>query len=99
MRDDCLSDFKRQYVNRAQQMQNRFETEKERLQELNRWYEENQERLAPEQEDNYFEETRKLDFLLHTLQIRLERHRDLAPQRYLALEACLRADPRLSILY
>ena len=26
MRDDCLSDFKRQYVSRAQQMQNRFET-------------------------------------------------------------------------
>lgn len=25
MRDDCLNDFKRQYVTRAQQMQNRFE--------------------------------------------------------------------------
>lgn len=26
MRDDCLGDFKRQYVNRAQSMQNRFES-------------------------------------------------------------------------
>ncbi|KAK3909337.1 Dynein regulatory complex subunit 7 [Frankliniella fusca] len=99
MRDDCLNDFKQQYVSRAQQMQQRFETEKERLQELNRWYEENQEKLSPEQEDKHLMETQRINFLLHTLQIRLERHRDLAPQRYLALEACLRADPRLSVLY
>lgn len=76
-----------------------FVQEKERLQEMNKWYEENQEKLSPGQEDNHIEESRNLGFLLRTLQIRLERHRNLAPQRYLALEACLRADPRLAVLY
>ena len=66
---------------------------------MNKWYEENQEKLSPGEEDRHIEESRKLGFLLRTLQIRLERHRDLAPQRYLALEACLRADPRLAVLY
>lgn len=33
---------------------------------------------------------------LHCLKIRLMRHKELAPQRYLAIDACLRADPRLA---
>jgi len=36
---------------------------------------------------------------MHCMQLRLIRHKELAPQRFLALDACLRSDPRLRLAF
>lgn len=48
-----------------------------------------------EEEEDYLESVRQLAFKLHTLELRLLRHRDLAPGRYAALDSWLNEDPRL----
>nr|CAD7448662.1 unnamed protein product [Timema bartmani] len=95
MRESCLSDFKQLLVDRANHIQTMFEKESNLLQSKHRWYEDEQDALSRSEEEKYFEFRNRTTFLLHSLEIRLNRHRDLAPQRYLALEACLNADKRL----
>lgn len=61
------------------------------------WYSEKQATLLPEEEERYFEEINQMIFLLHTLELRLIRHRDLVPLRYEALRQYLMQDPRLKV--
>lgn len=63
------------------------------------WYENLGINISHEAEDAYVGEVSRIAFYLHTLDIRLVRHRDLATARYLALEAWLQSDLRLAILY
>lgn len=96
---DCLQDWKTLLVNRANDIQQHFELASQELQDRNNWYERNQGTLSKEEEEEYFDFCKKRTFLLHTLEVRLNRHRDLAPQRYLAMEAYLKADPRLDVAF
>lgn len=51
--------------------------------------------MKPEEEEEYFEEANRLNFLLHTLEMRLVRLRDLSPLRFDALKNYLSEDGRL----
>lgn len=54
--------------------------------------------MSREEEEDHMAEVSRLVFRLHTLEARLNRHRELAPLRYLQLESLLHNDPRLKIL-
>jgi hypothetical protein len=65
----------------------------------NKHYEEEQDGLTKAVEDSYLKAKSEKSFLFHVLEIRLSRLRDLASTRLEALEAFLRADRRLNVLY
>lgn len=53
----------------------------EEVQAKRQWYENLGVNLGNEEEEAYIEEVRRLVFRLHTLELRLLRHKDLAPVR------------------
>ncbi|XP_054311036.1 dynein regulatory complex subunit 7 isoform X5 [Pongo pygmaeus] len=98
LKDECLSDFKQRLINKANLIQARFEKETQELQKKQQWYQENQVTLTPEDEDLYLSYCSQAMFRIRILEQRLNRHKELAPLKYLALEEKLYKDPRLGEL-
>ncbi|NXI95465.1 DRC7 protein, partial [Psophia crepitans] len=96
VRDDCLADFKRRLVDKANIIQARFEKAVEELQKKYWWFQENQNRLSTEEEDDFLTRYSESTFHIHILALRLKREKQAAPQKYLALQEKLRKDPRLA---
>ncbi|NXN50742.1 DRC7 protein, partial [Rynchops niger] len=96
VRDDCLTDLKHRLINKANIIQARLEKAAEELQKKDQWFQQNQNRLSAEEEDDFL--TRRSETLFHIqiLALRLNREKQTAPQKYLALEEKLRRDPRLA---
>ncbi|XP_066874617.1 dynein regulatory complex subunit 7 isoform X4 [Kogia breviceps] len=95
LKDECLSDFKQRLIDKANLIQARFEKETQELQKQQQWYQENQVTLTPEDEDLYLSYCSQAMFRIRILEQRLNRHKELAPLKYLALEEKLNKDPRL----
>ncbi|XP_003792627.1 dynein regulatory complex subunit 7 isoform X1 [Otolemur garnettii] len=95
LKDECLSDFKQRLIDKANLIQARFEKETQELQKKQQWYQENQVTLSPEDEDLYLSYCSQAMFRIRILEQRLNRHKELAPLKYLALEEKLYKDPRL----
>ncbi|KAM5207902.1 dynein regulatory complex subunit 7 isoform 2-T7 [Hipposideros larvatus] len=95
LKDECLSDFKQRLIDKANLIQARFEKETQELQKQQQWYQENQVTLAAEDEDVYLSYCSQAMFRIRILEQRLNRHKELAPLKYLALEEKLHKDPRL----
>ncbi|NWH43756.1 DRC7 protein, partial [Fregata magnificens] len=96
VRDDCLADFKRRLICKANIIQARFEKAVEELQKKDQWFQENQNQLSAEEEDDFLTRYSETTFHIHILALRLNREKQTAPQKYLALEEKLRKDPRLA---
>lgn len=94
----CLSDFKDLLLQRAIHMQKDFEKLSEQLQTRKTWYAHNHENLSPEEEALYFQKVNEDMFKMRTLEIRLTRHKELAPLRYEALVNYLNEHPSLQVL-
>ncbi|XP_008833102.1 dynein regulatory complex subunit 7 isoform X1 [Nannospalax galili] len=95
LKDECLSDFKQRLIDKANLIQARFEKETQELQKKQQWYQENQVTLSPEDEDLYLSYCSQAMFRIRILEQRLNRHKEMAPLKYLALEEKLYKDPRL----
>ncbi|XP_032280441.1 dynein regulatory complex subunit 7 isoform X2 [Halichoerus grypus] len=95
VKDECLSDFKQRLIDKANLIQARFEKETQELQKQQQWYQENQVTLTAEDEDWYLSYCSQAMFRIRILEQRLNRHKELAPLKYLALEEKLHKDPRL----
>ncbi|KAM4722226.1 dynein regulatory complex subunit 7 isoform 2-T2 [Rhinophrynus dorsalis] len=95
VKEDCLNDLKQRLIERANLMQARFEKETQELQKKQQWYQQNQLSMSKEDEDTYLGYCTEAMFRIQILESRLNRHKDLAPQKYLALEERLNKDPRL----
>ncbi|XP_069312550.1 dynein regulatory complex subunit 7 [Eulemur rufifrons] len=95
LKDECLSDFKQRLIDKANLIQARFEKETQELQKKQQWYQENQVTLTAEDEDAYLSYCSQAMFRIRILEQRLNRHKELAPLKYLALEEKLYKDPRL----
>ncbi|XP_045298851.1 dynein regulatory complex subunit 7 isoform X1 [Leopardus geoffroyi] len=95
VKDECLSDFKQRLIDKANLIQARFEKETQELQKKQQWYQENQVTLTVEDEDLYLSYCSQAMFRIRILEQRLNRHKELAPLKYLALEEKLYKDPRL----
>ncbi|NWI27787.1 DRC7 protein, partial [Sula dactylatra] len=96
VRDDCLADFKHRLIDKASIIQARFEKAVEELQKKNLWFQENQHQLSAEEEEDFLTRCSETMFHVHILALRLDREKQMAPQKYLALEEKLRKDPRLA---
>ncbi|KAK4884516.1 hypothetical protein RN001_000787 [Aquatica leii] len=97
-REWCLNEFKQMLLDRANDIQQQFDTLSCRLQEKQQWHIMVQDTLSFEEETQYFEDINEMQFLLRSLDIRLARHRDLSPFRYELLENYLNSHPKLAIL-
>ncbi|NXK10572.1 DRC7 protein, partial [Herpetotheres cachinnans] len=96
IRDDCLADFKHRLIDKVNIIQARFEKAVEELQKEQHWFRENQDQLSAEEEDDFLVRYSETMFHIHVLVLRLNREKQTAPQKYLALEEKLRKDPRLA---
>lgn len=96
LREECLQDFKQRLINKANIIQTRFERETEKLQKKQQWYQLNQISLSKEDEQEYLQYCNDAAFRITTLESMLAKHKQTAPQKYMALEKRLRSDPRLS---
>ncbi|XP_040185178.1 dynein regulatory complex subunit 7 isoform X1 [Rana temporaria] len=95
VKEDCLRDLKQRLIEKANLIQARFEKETQELQKKQQWYQENQTSMTQEVQDTYTEYCSEAMFRIQILEARLTRHKELAPQKYLALEDRLNKDPRL----
>ncbi|XP_065589395.1 dynein regulatory complex subunit 7 [Cyrtonyx montezumae] len=96
LRDNCLSDFKDRIVSKANIIQAHFEKEVEELQKKNQQFQENQNQLSEKEEADFLADCSETMFRIHILALRLDREKQTAPQKYLALEEKLHKDPRLA---
>nr|XP_047924904.1 dynein regulatory complex subunit 7 isoform X3 [Anser cygnoides] len=97
LRDDCLTDFKNRLIAKANIIQARFEKEVEELKKKNQQFQENQSQLSREEEAVFLADYSETMFRIHIVALRLNREKQTAPQKYLALEEKLRKDPRLAV--
>jgi hypothetical protein len=96
LRQDCLADLKQRLIDRANLIQSRFEKETQELQKRQSWYQQNQVSMQKADEQEYLSYCNDAMFRIHILEQRLNRHKELAPHRYMALEQKIRSDPRLA---
>ncbi|KAL4623510.1 dynein regulatory complex subunit 7 [Arapaima gigas] len=96
LRNDCLADLKQRLIDKANLIQASFEKETQELQYKQMWYQKHQLTMSKEDEAAYLAYCTEVMFRIHVLKLRLTRHKDKAPQKYLALEEKLRRDPRLT---
>ncbi|CAG9833171.1 unnamed protein product [Diabrotica balteata] len=94
-RDACLEEFKDLLVNRANNIQKTFEKMNERLQAKKLYYTTNHDILSEQEEACYFEEVNNIMLIMKTLQIRLNRHKELAAIRYQLMVDYLDKHPKL----
>lgn len=96
LKEECLQDLKHRLIDKANLIQARFEKETQELQRKQSWYQQNQVSMKPEDEEEYLNFCSEAMFRIHILEQRLNRHKELAPQKYVQLEQKLRNDPRLA---
>ncbi|KAM3920678.1 dynein regulatory complex subunit 7 [Leptodactylus fuscus] len=95
VKEDCLRDLKNRLIQQANLIQARFEKETQELQKKQQWYHQNQPSMNKEDEEAYLEYCSEAMFRIQILEARLNRHKELAPQKYMSLEDRLSKDPRL----
>ncbi|XP_046848993.1 dynein regulatory complex subunit 7-like isoform X2 [Xenia sp. Carnegie-2017] len=96
LKEECLQDLKQRLIDRANLIQARFEKETHELQQKQAWYQQNQISMTKEDEDDYLTYCSEAMFRIHILEQRLQRHKEMAPPKYMQLEHKLRTDPRLA---
>ncbi|XP_047537155.1 dynein regulatory complex subunit 7 [Vanessa atalanta] len=95
VREQCLNDFRAKQLARQNLVQERFDKLNAEYKNKRLWYLANQFILTPEKESAYFALSAELAFQVHTLEVRLTRHRDLSSPRFKALEDYLDKHPLL----
>ncbi|XP_059160547.1 dynein regulatory complex subunit 7-like [Physella acuta] len=96
LKEDCLADLKHRLINKANLIQSRFEKETQELQKKQAWYQQNQVSMSKDDEEDYLNYCSEAMFRIHILELRLARHKENAPHKYMNLEQKLRQDPRLA---
>ncbi|XP_023697416.2 dynein regulatory complex subunit 7 isoform X1 [Paramormyrops kingsleyae] len=96
LRKECLASLKEQLVYRANLIQERFQKETQQLRLKQQWYQQNQLSMTQEEKEAYMSYCSGAVLRIKALKLRLGRHKDYAPQKYLMLDEKLRRDPRLS---
>jgi len=98
LKEDCLTDLKQRLIDKANLIQLRFEKETSELHKRQQDYQHKQVAMTKEDEEEYFNYCSEAMFRIHILEMRLNRHKQTAPNKYMAMEQKLRTDPRLSNL-
>ncbi|XP_072929741.1 dynein regulatory complex subunit 7 [Epargyreus clarus] len=95
VREQCINDFKAKQLARQMLVQERFDKLNSEYKAKRLWYLANQFILTPEKESAYFALSAELAFKVHTVEVRLTRHRDLSGPRFKVLEDYLDRHPLL----
>lgn len=95
VREQCINDFKAKQLARQILVQQRFDELNTEYKNKRLWYLANQFILTPEKESAYFATSAELAFKVHTLEVRLTRHKDLTVPRFQALDDYLNKHPLL----
>ncbi len=66
------------------------------MQEKQQWYQKNQLNMSREEEQEYLEFCAEAMFRIHILELRLNRHKEMAPVKYQEMEHKLKTDYRFS---
>lgn len=98
VKEECLNDLKQRLIDKANLIQARFEKETSELQKKQGWYQENQMNMTKEDEEDYLNFCSEAMFRIHILELRLNRHKEMAPHKYMQLDEKLKKDPRFSDL-
>ncbi|XP_046144860.1 dynein regulatory complex subunit 7 isoform X3 [Osmia bicornis bicornis] len=93
---ECLNDYKQLLVNRANRILSKFEEYTQELEKLQTSLVQSE--LSREEEEKILERMDEINFILQTLETRLNRHKDLVPKRYKMLMDHLQQNPYLTIL-
>ncbi|XP_011446060.2 dynein regulatory complex subunit 7-like isoform X1 [Crassostrea angulata] len=96
LKEECLADLKQRLIDKANLIQARFEKESQELEKKQAWYQQNQVSMGKEDEEEYLTYCKEAIFRIHILDLRLTRHKEQAPHKYMQLEQKLRNDERLS---
>ncbi|KAJ3367026.1 hypothetical protein GGF32_000087 [Allomyces javanicus] len=96
VRDACLKAMKERLVEKAAIIQRRYEEETAAYQRRQQQYSKNAEGMTPQETEEYVQSCSESLFRIHVLEKRLAKHKETAPEQYLALDRKLRADPRLA---
>nr|XP_009860275.1 dynein regulatory complex subunit 7 [Ciona intestinalis] len=99
LKEDCLADLKQRLIDKANLIQLRFEKETSELHKRQQDYQQKQVAMTKEDEEQYFNYCSEAMFRIHILELRLNRHKQMAPHKYMQLEQKLRQDPRLSVYF
>ncbi|CAG4988197.1 unnamed protein product [Parnassius apollo] len=95
VREQCINDFKSKQLARQNLIQERYDKLNAEYKAKRLWYLANQFILTPQKETAYFATSAELAFRVHSLEVRLTRHRDLSGPRFRALVEYLDKHPLL----
>ncbi|XP_075982629.1 coiled-coil domain-containing protein lost boys isoform X2 [Anticarsia gemmatalis] len=95
VREQCINDFKAKQLARQNLVQARFDKYNTEYKAKRLWYLANQYILTPEKEAAYFIASAELSFRVHSLEVRLTRHRDLSGPRFKSMMDYLDKHPLL----
>ncbi|XP_017779621.1 PREDICTED: dynein regulatory complex subunit 7 [Nicrophorus vespilloides] len=98
VKEACIKEYRDLLVARQNDLQSQIHKQMAWLKSKHEWYNLELENLVFEEEQEYFREMNEGKFFLHTLFIRLLRHRDLVPMKYQLLVDYLEDHPKLGIL-
>lgn len=96
LKEDCLGDLKKRLIDKANLIQARFEKETQLLEKKQAWYQQNQVAMSKDDEEAYLDYCSEALFRIHILDLRLARHKEQAPHKYMQLEQRLRSEERLA---
>ncbi|KAI8921991.1 hypothetical protein DFJ77DRAFT_444875 [Powellomyces hirtus] len=99
VKDACLKNFKERLIEKANIMQGRLDEVTGEYQRRQQQYSRNADSMTPEETEAYVRFCNDALFKIHILEKRLAKHKETAPERYVELDARLKADPRLSLAW
>jgi hypothetical protein len=88
--------LKERLIEKAQIMQQRNDEETAEYQRRQADYQRRQDSMTTEEHEAYRQYCNEALFRIHILEKRLAKHKDSAPERYIALDRKIKNDPRLS---
>jgi uncharacterized protein with von Willebrand factor type A (vWA) domain len=95
VRDSCLKSFKERLLEKASIIQRRYEEETAAYQKRQQLYSKNAESMSTQETEEYVQFCNEALFRIHVLEKRLAKHKETAPEQYLALDHKLKSDARL----
>ncbi|KAJ3051002.1 hypothetical protein HK097_008025 [Rhizophlyctis rosea] len=99
IKDACLKSLKERLIEKASIIQTRLDTVTAEYQRRQLLYSRNADSMTVEETEEYVRFCNDALFRMHILEKRLAKHKEVAPERYVELDAKLRADPRLRAAY
>ncbi|KND01180.1 uncharacterized protein SPPG_04271 [Spizellomyces punctatus DAOM BR117] len=95
VKDACLKAFKERLIEKANIIQGRLDEVTAEYQRRQLAYSRNADSMTVEETEEYVKFCNDALFKIHILEKRLAKHKETAPERYIELDARLKADPRM----